>query len=611
MREKTHQDLKGVGSARTVWVDVLSRSKLSSAIGALLIVTGVLVPPSTLIGFLQATPVGLPEQLSLGVILFKSNLVILGLLFLAYGRMPLWDSQVQSKGFLSDPHRPFILATLAVVLLAACALRLYGLGSGLWYDEIYSYVHYVKQPIGEIVSIYDPLKDPENNHVLYTLLAHASFSIFGESTWSLRLPAVLFGIGSIWALYLLGCHVGTTREALLSAALLTFSYHHVWFSQNARGYIGLLFWTILATWLFLRGLDEARLQPWLLYATTAALGIYTHITMLFVIIGHFIIYLITLFNRRKDVWPNRWVGFFLGFCLAGFLTVQLYALILPQMWSYYSSFESQSVQQLLGLSRGTETLLWNQPLWTLLELARGMRINYGGSIVAIAALGVFGAGLVSFARTNPKFVLLSCVPPVLGAVVIIGMGHPLWPRFFFFAIGFGALVVVRGTMLFGRLAARLLELPSTKSIPIGTALCSGLILVSATSIPAAYAPKQDYEGALTFVEAGREPGDAVVTVGPDTFPYKNFYKTDWKNVETLKTLNAIRSRAKRTWLVYTLPPYLQFAYPEIMSSVQREFKVVEQFYGTLGDGTIFVCRSDVPPSRFSFPALDHNLSQTQ
>jgi uncharacterized membrane protein len=48
-------------------------------------------------------------------------------------------------------------------------------------------------------------------------------------------------VASIGALYLLGRAVAGPTEALFAAALMTVAYHHVWFSQNARGYSGLLF----------------------------------------------------------------------------------------------------------------------------------------------------------------------------------------------------------------------------------------------------------------------------------------------------------------------------------------------------------------------------------
>ena len=41
-------------------------------------------------------------------------------------------------------------------------------------------------------------------------------------------------------------------HTLAAAGLLTVSYHHVWFSQNARAYTALLFFTLIATTLCLR-----------------------------------------------------------------------------------------------------------------------------------------------------------------------------------------------------------------------------------------------------------------------------------------------------------------------------------------------------------------------
>lgn len=549
----------------------------ATAIGALLILTGLLVPSSTLIESLSNTAIDLLEELLLGATLFKFGLVILGLVVIAIGQSFIWKSDIREKPFylsLGD----FSTAVLAAVIVAASALRLYKLDAGLWLDEILTYVNYAKMPFGEIISTYDS----ENQHFLYTLLAHASFSMFGESTWSFRLPAVLFGIGSIWALYLLGRQVTSAQEALLAAALLAFSYHHVWFSQNGRGYTGLLFWTLLASWLFLRALREARPKLWLFYAIAAALGVYTHLTMLFVIIGHFIIYLATLFLRRGEDWPHRWAGLVLGFCLAGLLTLELHAIVLPQIFN--------NVGEEIAIA------LWKQPLWTLLEFVKGMQISFVGNIVATAALLVFCAGLVSFARTNPVVIQLLLIPAVIGAAMVMGMGHQMWPRFFFFTLGFAALVVIRGIMMLGRGAAQVLNIPSTRAMPIGTALCIGLILVAAMSLPNVFGPKQDYGGALAFVEASKKPGDAIVTVGLATIPYQRFYKTDWETVKTLGSLNAIRARAQRTWLLYTLAPVMQSNYPDIMDVIQRDFRVVREFKGTLGGGSIYVCRSDEPLS---------------
>ena len=565
----------------------MSHLKLSFMIGALLILLGLFVPSSILVEFQGATSPAKLEQLLLGSTFFKIGLVVLGLWVIVLGRMSVWKQDRPSESCLYDRDNKNHLAILAAILLSASALRLYGLDYGLWHDEIVTYVKYMRIPFREALLTYDS----ENQHFLFTLLAHISFRIFGESNWSLRLPAVFFGIGSIWALYLLGRQVGSTREALLSAALLAFSYHHVWFSQNARGYTGLLFWTLLSSWLFLRGIREERPQLWLFYAATAALGVYTHVTMLFVIISHFGIYLMKLFSRRKEIWPNRWAGFFLGFCLSGILTLQLYALILPQV-----------INGIMGAD--STVMVWKQPLWTLLEFVKGMQISFAASFVALAGLLILGPGLLGFVRNNPVVIQLLILPSLIGTIAVIGMGHHLWPRFFFFVVGFGALVVVRGTMVLGGNISRLLHLKSTASVSAGTALCVSLIFVSAVSVPFAYAPKQDYLGALAFVEKSKDPGDSVVTVGLATYPSKNFYAKNWKEAETLEDLNFIRSRSNRTWLIYTLPLHLQAVYPEIMSNIKQDFRVVKRFYGTLNGGTIFVCLSDTSPT-LQRTTMDH------
>jgi hypothetical protein len=281
----------------------------------------------------------------------------------------------------------YTIAILAVILTAAFALLLYRLNAGLWLDEIYTYIRFVQFPFGQITSI----PDPQNQHFFYDLLARASFELFGETPWSLRLPAVLFGVGSIWALFLLGRQVSTAQEALLTAALFAFSYHHIWFSQNARGYTGLLFWSLLSTWLFLRALNGPKRGLWVAYAATVALGVYTIITMVFVNIGHFIVYLTRLVTRRKESWSNRWDGFFFGFCPAGLLSVILYAPV-------FTEFLAKTV----GEEReGTTVEGWTSPIWTLLELAKGMQIGFAGGVLGVAALAVFILGFLNYSRTNP------------------------------------------------------------------------------------------------------------------------------------------------------------------------------------------------------------------
>ena len=124
-----------------------------------------------------------------------------------------------------DNNRGWMLLGLMVLLLVGAVLRIYRLDSGLWFDEIRTVISSVRSPLLEIVTHY-----PSNNdHLLYSVLAHLSISVFGEQPWSLRLPAAVFGIASIPMLYLLGRTVTSRFDALMAAMMLTFSYHHIWF----------------------------------------------------------------------------------------------------------------------------------------------------------------------------------------------------------------------------------------------------------------------------------------------------------------------------------------------------------------------------------------------
>ena len=60
------------------------------------------------------------------------------------------------------------------------------------------------------------------------------------------------------------------RAAVMTGLLLTLSWHHIWFSQNARGYTILLFGTVLATDLLLRALRDGLWRYWVGYALVIA-----------------------------------------------------------------------------------------------------------------------------------------------------------------------------------------------------------------------------------------------------------------------------------------------------------------------------------------------------
>ena len=147
---------------------------------------------------------------------------------------------------------------LALILALALGLRLFKADASLWYDEIFTVVNYVRLPTAQLVGVFDSL----NNHMFYSLLAQLSVGILGENPLALRLPAILFGVGSIFVQWRIARRMMGAPGALIVALLLALSYHHVWFSQNARGYTGLLFFCSAATLAFVKGLEKPGWRIW-------------------------------------------------------------------------------------------------------------------------------------------------------------------------------------------------------------------------------------------------------------------------------------------------------------------------------------------------------------
>jgi mannosyltransferase len=199
------------------------RSSVAAAIGVALIVASAVLAPPLLLNVLGVA--GKSGTVWLGAALFRLGVAALGAYLVVAGRLRIWRGDAP-RPVPSPPRSGWEWAALAGILATALGLRLHRLGEGLWYDEINVRVLYMGMSFGEILTTYQS----ESQHFPFTLLARACFALFGEGPASLRLPAALFGAGSVAALYLLARQVTSPREALLSAGLLTVSYHHVWFS---------------------------------------------------------------------------------------------------------------------------------------------------------------------------------------------------------------------------------------------------------------------------------------------------------------------------------------------------------------------------------------------
>jgi mannosyltransferase len=561
---------------------------IAAGIGAALLCGALLVSNEAIERALLDDP---SRTLTWGATLFRVLLAIHGLALLLVSffnnRRPLATntSEDRNSKMARRAMTRFSWTILVALTLVALALRFWSLNSELWLDEVLTLTEYVRLPFGEIITRFGS----QNQHMLYSVLARVSVSALGESAWALRLPSVVFGIASIWALFLLGRRMVGEGEALFACALMTVSYHHIWFSQNARGYTGLLFFAILATWLWIRARSEGGWTWWIAYSIAVALGMWTHMTMVFVVLTHALLFAAWLavklraggISAIRDVRNGLPLRPIIAWLLGSTITLQLYALSLPD-------FLRQGLHE---VSMPSE---WTSPLWVISETLRSLQIGFSGAAVVLCGGMMVVVGWLSLAKKNLLQALAITVPALLGAVTMLLMSHNLWPRFFFFSMGFGLLIVVHGTMTFPRLVfARMTFIGFHDRLGKLTApaLAALLVIASAATVPRCYAlPKQDFSGARDYVEWHRKPNEPVLAVGLAGIAYGRYFAPHWLIAQTRDELDEVVRNHPDTWLVYTAPIEVKAFRPDLWKAIEKEFETDRVFPGTLGGGEVYVCR---------------------
>jgi len=490
---------------------------------------------------------------------------------------------VRDRSRIARAEWPWLGGVLVIALFA----RLPGLNASLWYDEIITVVNFARLPVERLVATFDSL----NNHMLYSLAAHFCLRLFGEHAWSVRLPALLFGLGSIAATWALARRALDRWPALLVALLLALSYHHVWFSQNARGYTMLMFFTSTSLLLFLQGLERPRWSTWSGFAFLTAAAIYTHLSagFFYMALGIAALVLWVRALSRRRAFPLLQLVY--GGLLSIGLAVLLHWPVIRQAARAVSSVSEKTA------TSGQALAEWQNPLRAFQEIGNSL----AGTtpliplVIAVALLVVI-VGAVGLARREPAMLLVYAIHIPLTLFLLRLLSFRIWPRYFFTDIGFIFILIVLGVVLIVKWVAQRLGRPTEGLLArrLLAAATAAMIIVSLPLLMRDYsAPKQDYVGARDWVQARLAAGDRVGAVGLATVAYGSYYRPGWRSANSLEELHALRRAGSRAWILVSFPHQTQGAHPDVMAEIARDFDRVAVFPGTLGDGAIWIFRSRV------------------
>ena len=170
--------------------------------------------------------------------------------------------------------------TISLVAVAVY-LRFWNLGAkSLWADEAIS----AALATATRADFWRFIAHREANMMFYCVVLRM-WNLVGDSEFALRSLSVAAGLLSVPLLYGVGRQVFDERTGRIAALLIALSPLHVAYSQEARSYSFLIFFSILVTFLLLK-CCEKNATSWFFYAVTSVLGLYSHVMFGLTLIGH-------------------------------------------------------------------------------------------------------------------------------------------------------------------------------------------------------------------------------------------------------------------------------------------------------------------------------------
>jgi uncharacterized membrane protein len=373
--------------------------------------------------------------------------------------------------------------------------------------------------------------------------------------------------------------VAGVSVAHVAAILLAVSYHHIWFSQNARGYTGLAFFGTVGMVLFLKGLKDPKLSIWLWFGATLTASVFTHLTGAFLYVALGVVWLAAaLHGTCRPLWVNP----FLGFLVGGIVTILLYLPILPSV-----------IESVGGVSATSDIDVmqeYQSPLWTAVEAVR-TAFGSGNPLIPMVGLVVLilaASGAVVTRRQAPAFAPAVALHIGLTVAILMALGMRIWPRFFFVDIAFLMILIVAGVSWWCTVIGGWVSAPRVRSA-LFPAAAIAMVLVSLPIAARNYgAPKQDLQGAYDLVEQTRQPGERIFAVGYAASAFTGFYGADWATMMDEDEYRAALAQPGPITFVVGFPGRVFRRIPQMETDDGTVLTEVKWFPGTLGDGGVVV-----------------------
>ena len=418
---------------------------------------------------------------------------------------------------------------LALIILLGLALRLYGIGSqSFWYDEVATMKTIQKPFINLMAYCFINGHSP-----LYFLLLRFWTFLFGFTETAARLPSVLFGISSIYLLFLLTRLLFNIRSALFSAFFMAISVVHILYSQEARLYSMLVFISVLATFLLVKALGLRSRSMWLGYSASILMTLLLSSVGVLVLLFHVIFMLLC-----RKFYRNSFPLFVSSVFAAIIAALPLFVIIIKSRFAPLLSWIPPI--SLIGIEKTfANFMFFRWPSLVDAKLAVGYHLVafFFASICILALWRLFKEGL-----TANGILLLSwfAVPHFTIFVISLFISPMLVTRYLLFASC--PLYILLATYVSG-----------LKNRVWRAAVLSAILILSIASLVQYYEfeARPKWKDAASFISANIDPEEEIsVCPGFEAMAFSYYYKDGNKVIPLSSSIIAQTDlESKGGWLV--------------------------------------------------------------
>jgi hypothetical protein len=191
---------------------------------------------------------------------------------------------------------------LLLILLLATFLRLYQLDfQGVWLDEVHTMIE--SCPELTIAEFKEVITFREGMGYLYFFIVRIFQEVLGISSYSVRLFSAIIGIAAVYSIYSLGKSLYNKNVGLIAALLLSVNSFIIFYSQEARPYMLLVFAVILSFKLLVDFIRKPTYKTSIYYGLSTGLIVNAHFVGLSTLFSQYVLllFIFILIDKKQKL----------------------------------------------------------------------------------------------------------------------------------------------------------------------------------------------------------------------------------------------------------------------------------------------------------------------